>query len=143
MSQRYFADTWYLVALIKRDDSNHATARRIAISLAGQQVVTTDAVLIELLNYVCEAGPTLRDRAGEFVGVALDGGADIEVLEQNRELLRRALARYRQRADKGYSLVDCMSMCVMETREITYAITDDRHFEQERFVVIRGPLEDA
>ncbi|HUP61912.1 MAG TPA: PIN domain-containing protein [Thermoanaerobaculia bacterium] len=140
MSSCYFADTWYFVALIKRDDKYHDVAKQIATSLNGAKVITTDAVLIELLNYVSESGAALRHRAGEFVHIALEGGAAIEVIEQNRGLFRNALERYRNRADKGYSLVDCMSMCIMDARAITHAITDDRHFEQERFVAVRGPL---
>jgi predicted nucleic acid-binding protein len=67
----YFADTWYFVALIKRDDQHHEAAKRISASLAGATVVTSDAVLIELLNYVSETGELLRARAAEFVSRAI------------------------------------------------------------------------
>jgi predicted nucleic acid-binding protein len=139
----YFADTWYLVALIKRDDQHHEVAKRISASLAGATVVTSDAVLIELLNYVSETGELLRVRAAEFVSRAIDGDTDLTVIEQDRHLFRVALELYRKRADKGYSLVDCMSMCIMEERSITSAITDDRHFEQERFVAVRAPINET
>jgi len=140
MTDCYFADTWYFVALIKRDDPYHEIAKNIANSIGSARVVTTDAVLIELLNYVCECGPLLRTRAGEFVDMALNGATALDVIEQDRELFRKALARYRQREDKGYSLVDCISMCVMDIRAITLAITDDRHFEQERYITVRSPI---
>jgi len=65
MNGEYFADTWYFVALIKRDDQHHEVAKRISTSLAGATVVTSDAVLIELLNYVSESGELLRARASE------------------------------------------------------------------------------
>jgi Predicted nucleic acid-binding protein, contains PIN domain len=136
----YFADTWYFVALIKRDDQHHEVAKRISASLAGRTAVTSDAVLIELLNYVSETGELLRARAAEFVSRALDGDTDLHVIEQDRYLFRVALEFYRTRADKGYSLVDCMSMRIMEKQSITSAITDDRHFEQERFVAVRAPV---
>ena len=140
MTVPYFADTWYFVALIKRNDRQHEVAKRIAVSLTGTTIVTSDAVLIELLNYVSESGELLRARAGELVSRALDGVADLQVVEQDRDLFKKALERYRLRADKGYSLVDCMSMCIMDKQSITCAITDDRHFEQERFVAVRTPI---
>jgi len=37
------------------------------------------------------------------------------------------------RPDKGYSLVDCISMQTMRREGITDALTHDRHFEQEGF----------
>ena len=43
---------------------------------------------------------------------------------------------YSQRADKSYSCVDCMSMVVMEDRNITEVLTLDRHFSQEAFVLL-------
>ncbi len=39
--------------------------------------------------------------------------------------------------DKGYSLVDCISMNTMYDYGITQALTSNRHFEQEgRFVAL-------
>ena len=38
--------------------------------------------------------------------------------------------------DKGYSLQDCVSMNVMESEGINHVLTNDRHFEQEGFVVL-------
>lgn len=35
--------------------------------------------------------------------------------------------------DKGYSLTDCSSMCVMKTLGITDVLTHDKHFAQEGF----------
>lgn len=43
---------------------------------------------------------------------------------------------YEARPDKGYSLVDCISMTVMREMGITAALTSDRHFEQEGFEVL-------
>lgn len=40
---------------------------------------------------------------------------------------------YEQRLDKGYSLVDCISINVVRDRGITEVLTNDHHFEQEGF----------
>jgi uncharacterized protein len=43
------------------------------------------------------------------------------------------LILYQSRPDKGYSLVDCISMQTMREEGLTAALTNDRHFEQEGF----------
>jgi hypothetical protein len=43
---------------------------------------------------------------------------------------------YRQRADKDWSLTDCISFVVMRQRGLTEALTGDHHFEQAGFVAL-------
>ena len=43
------------------------------------------------------------------------------------------LELYDARPDKGYSLIDCISMHTMRAEGLTEALTNDRHFEQEGF----------
>ena len=43
---------------------------------------------------------------------------------------------YRARPDKGYSMVDCISMQTMRHEGLTEALTNGRHFEQEGFRVL-------
>jgi predicted nucleic acid-binding protein len=58
----------------------------------------------------------------------------VEVMTQSHESFLAGLALYERRADKQYSLVDCISMNVMRQRRIREILTHDRHFEQEGFV---------
>lgn len=58
------------------------------------------------------------------------------VIPQTRESLLRGFAFYKARADKGYSLTDCISMIIMRERNITDVLTHDRHFGQEGFTVL-------
>ncbi len=44
-----------------------------------------------------------------------------------------AVALYRSRADKNWSLIDCLSFVIVERRAVTDALTTDRHFEQAGF----------
>jgi hypothetical protein len=56
--------------------------------------------------------------------------ARIEVVPFAPELIHAAVESYRTRPDKSRSLTDCLSFVVMERRQLTEALTADRHFEQ-------------
>jgi predicted nucleic acid-binding protein len=43
------------------------------------------------------------------------------------------LQRYKQAADKGWSLTDCASFQVMEAEQIQAALTHDQHFAEAGF----------
>ena len=60
---------------------------------------------------------------------------------QSRESFLAGLRLYEQRNDKGYSLVDCISMTTMRRHAILEVLTNDRHFMQEGFRG-RPPLSD-
>jgi uncharacterized protein len=61
------------------------------------------------------------------------------VVPQSRTSFLARLELYRSRPDKGYSLVDCISMCTMHKEGITEVLTNERHFEQEGFrALFRG-----
>ncbi len=51
----------------------------------------------------------------------------------DRPLFLRALERYRNRPDKTWGLVDCISFVVMEDRKIEAALAYDLDFEQAGF----------
>ena len=57
----------------------------------------------------------------------------IEVVPFQPELNEAAIALSRSRADKNWSLTDCLSFTVMERHGLTDALTTDRHFEQAGF----------
>ncbi len=48
--------------------------------------------------------------------------------------MQKAVALYRARSDKHWSLTDCTSFVVMKELDITEALTGDHHFEQAGFV---------
>ena len=96
-------------------------------------VVTHDAVLTEVLTYFADEGASLRGIAVEAVRRAL---RIYNVVPAERSLFLRALSLYESRPDKEYSLVDCMSMVVMEERGIQHVLTNDHHFTQAGFTVV-------
>ena len=133
MPETYFADAWYFVALLDPRDSHHRDALRVEARVRAAQVVTHDGVLSEVLTYFSGAGAHARILAAALVRDALD---EMLVFTVERPLFLAALAQYEQRPDKEYSLVDCMSMVVMEQRGIRHVLTNDHHFSQAGFVVV-------
>lgn len=52
------------------------------------------------------------------------------------ELFADALALYRDRSDKAWSLTDCASIVICQREGITEVPGYDRHFEQAGFVAL-------
>ena len=60
----------------------------------------------------------------------------ITIVEPTTPLYRRGLALYDARADKEWSLTDCISFVVMGDEGLAEALTGDRHFEQAGFTAL-------
>jgi uncharacterized protein len=113
-------------------DSAHHRALTITSERAASAIVTTDEVLGEYLIFFASAPETLRRRAAESVQRILANPV-VRVIPQSRTSFLAGLDLYIQRPDKGYSLVDCISMQTMRREGLTEALTNDQHFEQEGF----------
>ncbi|MGA2769621.1 MAG: PIN domain-containing protein [Bryobacteraceae bacterium] len=101
-------------------------------------IVTTEAVLWEWLNAFSDA--STRAVAAEGYRRA-HADAHIEVAPFQPALIDSAVELYRTRPDKSWSLTDCLSLVVMERRQLTEALTTDRHFEQAgmKVMMLRQP----
>lgn len=130
-----FADTGYRIALLNERDYLHRKAVQISATLTGQRIVTTEMVLTELLNYASGEGQYLRRTVGE-TAAALYRRHNVEVISQTSIQFHQALERYLSRPDQSWSVVDCASFIVMETRGIQEALAFDHHFEQAGFTAL-------
>jgi hypothetical protein len=133
MVRKYFADTWFFVALFDRRDSHHVAVRRLTQRLGAVHVVTHDFVLSEVLATFSDDGAAARAIAVSGVRHA---AVRYEVVPATRELFIDGLERYASRPDKEWSHVDCMSMVLMEQRGITHVLTNDHHFAQAGFTLV-------
>jgi uncharacterized protein len=95
-------------------------------------IVTTQEVLIEYLNFFCSGPSHLRRKATAGVAAILQDPT-VHTLAQSEASFHAGLDLYRARPDKGYSLTDCISMEAMRREGLTDVLTNDRHFEQEGF----------
>jgi len=128
-----FADAFYWIAMTVPDDPWVDVVTSVGAELGAPHLVTTDEVLTEFLSHLSSRGPYLRRLGAELVRRVLDD-EEVTVLPQSRESFLRGLHLFQERLDKGYSLVDCISMTAMREQEIVEILTNDHHFEQEGFV---------
>ncbi len=99
----YFADTSFWIGLSSKRDQYHHRA------------VASDVSTRRIAAVSC-----LRVRAD----------AHIEVAPLQAELMVSAVELYRGRADKNWSLTDCLSFVVMQRRGLTEALTTDHDVGQ-------------
>jgi len=127
-----FADTSALYALLVRDDYMHVRAKRCFSYFAEHsvQLLSSSFVLVETMAL-------LQRRVGH--DAAQDFNARIvpllEILWVNADWYARAVQRLTMQAQKGVSLVDCLSFEIMEARAITLAYAYDSHFEDNGFEI--------
>ena len=96
-------------------------------------IVTTRWVLAEVCDGL--AGTANRQLAANLVS-RIVASEQFRVLPGSDELFARGFDLYRRRADKGWSLTDCISFVVMGDEKLTDALTGDRHFEQAGFTAL-------
>jgi predicted nucleic acid-binding protein len=130
-----FADTLYWGAVLHPLDQYRAQVIRTREVLGEVHLVTTDEVLTELLDGLAQRGTHLRDAAAQAVRAILTDRR-VTVHPQSRESFLAGLRLYEKRKDKGYSLVDCISMWTMRSEGISEVLTNDRHFVQEGFRIV-------
>jgi uncharacterized protein len=133
--KQVFADTLYWVASITPGDPWYAPTLRAVAALESVHLVTTEEVLVEFLSAYAGRGAYLRQEALRTVRAILDN-ANVTVRPQTHESFMKGLEFYASRADKAYSLVDCISMDTMRQMGLTEVLTNDHHFTQEGFTIL-------
>lgn len=129
-----FVDTIYWVARFKPRDPWAGPAEEARAKLGPTILVTADEILMEFLTLMRKT-PALRRAAAEAVDTIM-ANPNVRVVAQSRDSFLRALKLYRERSDKEYSLADCAAMNIMKAEGIREALTNDHHFEQERYVAL-------
>ena len=127
-----FADTSYYLALVNPDDEFHALASEITPELDGP-MVTTAWVLTELAN-------ALRRGPDRSLAVRLIRKCHVDprvtIIPPTKALFDAGFELFARRADKEWSLTDCISFLVMREQGLRDALSADRHFEQAGFTIL-------
>ncbi len=132
---KVFADIGYLAALQDQRDSLHERAIALTQEIEPDRIVTTQMVLVELLNMFGGRGEQQRRLALEVVERA-ERSLDVEIVPQTSAQLRSAVQHYAERPNQTRSPTDCASFIVMEERGITDALAHDRDFEQAGYTAL-------
>jgi uncharacterized protein len=127
-----FADTAYWIAIIHPRDGLHQRAVEVSNALVPFKIVTSEMVLVEVLNTFSNRGPHLREAAVKTI-LEITNDPTIDVAPQTQRLFREALGLYQTRIDKEWSLTDCASFTIMNKRNIDEALTADHHYGQNGF----------
>ena len=124
-----FLDTVYLLALINPNDAWRPKALEWAARISGT-LVTTETVLTEVADALCRSAH--RRWAAEAIR-DLRSDPTVRCVPGSARLFAQGLDLYADRADKDWSLTDCLSFVVMREQRIDEALTADIHFVQAGF----------
>lgn len=124
-----FADSFVFFALLNPRDEHHSAVVQFMGSFR-EPLVTTAWILTELAD-----GLSAVETRQTLISLEARLRADkrVTILPPTEDLFDRGFGLFSTRADKGWSLTDCISFVVMEERRIVDALTGDRHFEQAGF----------
>ena len=127
-----FADSGYWIASINFGDQLIERSAAVVNSLGPYRLITSEMVLIEVLNHFSGRGSLARSAAWEVVE-NLRMNTDIDVIPLTSAQFAEAVDRYGSRLDQSWSLVDCSSFVLMEERGIRDALAYDVDFVQAGF----------
>ena len=129
-----FADTFYWYGLCNSRDQWHKNVLLIQEAITNQIIITTEEVLIEFASAMANDA-YLRRIAQQLIDSLLSN-PDVAVFPQSHESFLAGYSLYSARPDKGYSLVDCISMERCRSLGITKILSKDHHFTQEGFTTL-------
>jgi predicted nucleic acid-binding protein len=124
-----FADSFYYLAIVSRDDTAHSRAVAVSRQLKAP-IVTTAWILTEVADAL--AAPRQR-RIVSLLIDSLTTDARVTIIPPSQGLFDQGLTLYESRPDKEWSLTDCISFVVMQQMQLRDALTGDHHFEQAGF----------
>lgn len=85
-----FADTGYWIALLNPDDDLHPRARQVSDTVSSNLIVTSEMILVELLNAFSSKGCFYRQKAVSLTNYILNSFS-ISVVSHTNTLFREAL----------------------------------------------------
>lgn len=130
-----FADSCYWIALLHPQDNLHGKVQSLIPDLTGSLIVTSDAILTEVLDHFSGKGGHFRKIAGEYVQ-QVSSNLRVKIVKHEPDKFRDAVAFYIQHGDKEWSMVDCLSMLLMREEGINDVLTSDHHFTQAGFSIL-------
>jgi len=134
---RWFADSFFFIALLSEKDRNHHKTVEILDQLESA-LVTTEWVLAEVADAMSR--PPARAKCFALFEF-LKSHPLVSIVHAGHDHYERGLELYASRPDKDWSLTDCTSFVIMREYGLTDALTGDRHFEQAGFQTLLAEAE--
>jgi hypothetical protein len=127
--KRAFVDTSCWVGQLSKNDQLHDSAVAVYQSLFSRDYsfTTTSAVINETANAL--SAPQFRRSVVAFHKRLL-ASSRIEIVFVDERLWIAGWKLYEERADKAWSLTDCISIVVMQEKGLVEALAHDEHFRQ-------------
>jgi len=122
-------DTSGLFSVFDVREKHHLLA--VDLFRQAERPLTTSYVLVELVSLMI-ARRVDQSSLLRFVR-SVEEDRRIEIVWVPRSLHQSGMDLMQQRLDKTYTLCDAVSFVLMDSHEITEALTTDQHFEQEGF----------
>ncbi len=129
---RWFADSFFFLALLSEDDDAHQRAIAV-LKNPNRGFVTTEWVLAEVADAMCR--PPSRQKFLEFWEF-LKSHPLATVVQATHGQFEAAMQFYALRRDKDRSLTDSISFVTMREYGLSEALTGDHHFEQAGFRIL-------
>ncbi len=132
IQNKVFLDTSYSIAGAVGKDEFNKRARELAtqIRTKGIEIITTQAIVLEIGNALSKL--KYRQSATKIID-SLESDLNTTIISLTPELYAEGFELFRNRPDKEWGLVDCISFVVMRERNIEAALTADEHFIQAGF----------
>ncbi len=130
-----FVDACFWIALLHRRDALHDTARQLRRRFRRRKKVTTEMVLVEVLDFFAGFGEAQRRDALDLIQTIVDDD-DTDIRPQTTNQFWDAVAFYAARPDQEWGLVDCSSFQMMASLGIREVLTNDHHFTQAGFTIL-------
>ncbi len=130
-----FVDTSGWMAYLSADETYHEQADqelRLAVNNLEIAIYTTDHVLAELIALMTSRRVRRQQILSDVDTIV--HGMRITKLYSDQSLFLEAWTLLTNRPDKGWSLVDAISILRMQQLEVTEILTNDHHFTQAGFV---------
>jgi predicted nucleic acid-binding protein len=130
-----FVDASGWIALVNANDTLHQQSVRLFEQRLndGRGFVSSSVVLLEVGNWL---SPIPLRRLASGLMERIEHSSRVQVVELTPELYRKGWQLYRERPDKDWGVIDCISFTIMQERNIVEALTGDRHFQQAGFVAL-------
>ena len=130
MIDRLFLDTSGLLCI--HDQSDFRNADAIDYFLKAKKLLTTNYVITEFFPLSYSRGKN-RKKSLSFIEDLLLLPR-LELIWIDEDYHNQSVELLEKRLDKSYSLCDAVSFVLMKQRNLTEALTTDKHFEQEGFI---------